>query len=193
MSELATAVEHLRAGELDHVDDLRQEVLAFCAANDDALLRANPVAHLTGSALVVDPTTWRFVVLHHRKLDRWLQPGGHADGQGDLAAVALREATEETGLVGLQVRTPAVDLDVHEVAPPGEPPHLHLDLRFVVVTPAGASRSAPPGNHESKDIRWVDDRALLALGPDPSLMRLVARGMAQLGRPRDTFGSPATQ
>lgn len=200
MRELAAAVEQLRAGDLAHVEAVRADVLAFCAANPDALLRANEVAHLTGSALVVDPATRRFVVLHHRKLERWLQPGGHADGEGDLAEVALREAREETGLEGLEVLRPAVDLDVHEVAPPGDPVHRHLDLRFVVLATPGASAAPPPGNHESRDIRWVDPHGLARLDPDASLVRLAARGLAlldrldaQLGRPRDTFGSPGTQ
>jgi 8-oxo-dGTP pyrophosphatase MutT (NUDIX family) len=196
VSQLDLAVAQLRAGDLAHVEAVRTDVLRFCAANPDALLRANEVAHLTGSALVVDPASRRFVVLHHRKLDRWLQPGGHADGDGDLAGVALREATEETGLDGLEVLRPAVDLDVHEVAPPGDPVHRHLDLRFVVLAPAGASDAAPPGNHESRAIRWVDDLDLDALGPDESLRRLAAVGLArlaQLGRPRDTLGSPGTQ
>ena len=66
---------------------------------------------------------------------RWLQPGGHADGERDLAAVALREAEEETGIAGLEVVTPAVDLDVHlfHAASGGEPDHLHLDVRYLVV------------------------------------------------------------
>jgi 8-oxo-dGTP pyrophosphatase MutT (NUDIX family) len=193
---LELAVEQLRAGDLAHVEAVRSEVLGFCAAHGDALLRTNEVAHLTGSALVVDPATGRFVVLHHRKLDRWLQPGGHADGEGDLAGVALREASEETALHDLQVLRPAIDLDVHEVAPPGDPVHRHLDLRFVVLAPAGASASPPPGNHESRAIRWVDVAELADLDPDESLVRLVGRGLAlvdQLGRPRDTLGSPGTQ
>ena len=195
-SELDLAVSHLRAGDLTHVEPVRAEVLGFCAAHPDALVRSNEIAHLTGSALVVDPDTGRFVVLHHRKLDRWLQPGGHADGEGDLAGVALREAREETGIDALEVRGPAVDLDGHEVAPPGEPVHRHLDLRFVVLAPAGASAAPPPGNHESRAIRWVDAEELAELDPDESLLRLVGRGLAlldQLGRPRDTLGSPGTQ
>jgi 8-oxo-dGTP pyrophosphatase MutT (NUDIX family) len=194
---LAEAVRHLREGDLAHVEATRDEVLAFCASHPDALVRANAEAHLTGSALVVDPADGRFVVLHHRKLDRWLQPGGHADGDGDLAAVALREATEETGLAGLRVQRPAVDLDVHVVAPPGEPAHRHLDLRFLVLAPAGAAAAGPPpGNHESHQVRWIAATDLDALGADESLRRLAARALAavdQLGRPRDTEGSPGTQ
>ena len=192
-SALSVAVGQLHAGDLAHVEDVRAEVLAFCARHPDALTRANAAAHLTGSALVVDPADGRFVVLHHRKLDRWLQPGGHADGDGDLARVALREASEETGLPGLAVRHPAVDLDVHLVEPPGEAAHRHLDLRFVVLAPRGAAAAgAPPGNDESRAVRWVAEDDLRALGADPSLRRLARRGLdalaaeGQLGRPFDT-------
>jgi 8-oxo-dGTP pyrophosphatase MutT (NUDIX family) len=192
MPGLATAVGQLRAGALHHVESTRTAVLEFCATHPDALLRSCAAAHLTSSALVVDPADGRFVVLHHRKLDRWLQPGGHADGDGDLAAVARREAAEETGLSGLVVRSPAVDLDVHQVAPPGEAPHRHLDLRFVVLAPAGtAAAGPPPGNHESHEVRWVDLDDLGALGVDPGIHRLARMGLAavsarQLGRPRET-------
>jgi 8-oxo-dGTP pyrophosphatase MutT (NUDIX family) len=190
---LAVAVRQIEEADVAHVEAMRQRVLAFCAANDDALTRGNTEAHLTGSALVVDPADGRFVVLHHRKLGRWLQPGGHADGDGDLAAVALREASEETGLADLVVRRPAVDLDIHRVAPPGEPAHLHLDLRFLVVAPAGAAASGPPpGNDESHEVRWVTRDDLDALEADESVERLAERALralaaeGQLGRPRET-------
>jgi len=77
--------------------------------------RTTSPGHLTGSALVVDADGERVMVMLHTKLKRWLQPGGHADGDHELAGVALREATEETGVHGLRVLVPAVDLDLHDV------------------------------------------------------------------------------
>ncbi|MBA2282682.1 MAG: NUDIX hydrolase [Acidimicrobiia bacterium] len=184
MTGLDRAVELVREGDLDHVPAFRDQVLAFCADHPDALLRTCEAAHLTGSALVVDPADGRFVLLHHRKVGRWLQPGGHADGDGDLAAVALKEAQEETGIDGLVVRLPAVDIDVHEFRAPGEPSHLHLDLRFVVAAPAGtAAAGSPPGNPESIAIRWVAEDELDQLDVDESTRRLVQRGLATLHRP----------
>lgn len=128
--------------------------------------------HLTGSALVVEEGSGEVLVLFHRKLQRWLQPGGHADGDTNLANVALREAIEETGIEGLRVVVPAIDLDVHAVDHGdslGE--HLHLDLRFLVLAPAG---SQPVGNHESEALRWVDPSGLAGLVDEVGILRLAA-------------------
>src|SRR5689334_13438796 len=131
----------------------RERILAFLDAHPDALDRSCIPGHLTGSAAVVDEERRRALLVLHRKLERWLQPGGHADGDGDLAAVALREATEETGIVGLRAEVPAIDLDVHEIpAVGGDPPHLHLDVRYLVVAPPEATAVR---NHESLALRWV--------------------------------------
>ena len=177
--DLADAAALLRAAELEGEgpERFRADVLAFVAAHADAALRSCPPGHLTGSALVVDASGTRTLLMLHRKLGRWFQPGGHADGDTNLAAVALKEATEETGIAGLRVVLPAVDLDVHRVEPPAEDPHLHLDLRFVVVAPRGAEEV---GNHESLALRWVDEVGLDALDPpvDESTRRLVRRGLA---------------
>lgn len=141
--------------------------------------RSTLPGHLTGSALVLDPVSSRVLLMLHSKLGRWLQPGGHADGNHDLAGVALREATEETGIDGLQVMVPAVDLDIHEIPARGdEPRHLHLDLRFVVVAPPDA---VPVANHESRELRWVPTGRVGDLSDEVGLVRLVERGVAAYG------------
>jgi 8-oxo-dGTP pyrophosphatase MutT (NUDIX family) len=160
-------------------DAERQRVLALLDEHGAALAdRTTTPGHLTGSALVVSADGERILVLLHTKLRRWLQPGGHADGDHELARVALREATEETGIAGLRVLLPAVDLDVHAVDHGdvlGE--HLHLDLRFVVVAPPGA---VAVGNHESQALRWVTRDELGALADEPGLVRLADAGLAAL-------------
>ena len=153
----------------------RARMAEFAAGHPDALHRSCAAGHFTGSALVVDAERRHVLVLFHTKLQRWLQPGGHTDGEANLAATALREATEETGIDGLRVVLPAVDLDIHEVRPPKEEPHLHLDVRYVVVAPPGARLQ---GNHESEALRWIDPTELEALGADEGLLRLCRRGLA---------------
>jgi 8-oxo-dGTP pyrophosphatase MutT (NUDIX family) len=160
-------------------EGLRDEMLAFAHAHPDALLRTCDAGHFTGSAMVVHPDGERVLLLLHTKAGLWLQPGGHADGQADLAAVALREATEETGTDGLVVHRPAIDLDIHVFRPRTGPPHTHLDVRYVVVSPSG---ELPPGNHESEAIRWVKFDELSDYGVDQGLIRLARRGLAVVAR-----------
>jgi len=156
---------------------VRAEMLRFVDEHPDALVRSCAEGHLTGSALVVDAAGERVLVLFHRKAQRWLQPGGHADGDANLAAVARREAEEETGIQGLAVAVVPIDLDIHRVAFPHEEPHLHLDVRFVVVAPEEAEIT---GNHESEELRWVTLDELDELGVDPGTCRLARRGLAAL-------------
>lgn len=155
---------------------VRREILEFCARHDDALHRTCVDGHLTGSALVVDPSRSASLLIHHAKLDRWLQPGGHADGDGDLGRVALREAAEETGLKGLSLVLPAIDLDIHEIpARADEPAHLHLDVRFLVLAPDG---SEPDHNHEALDARWVTTADASDYMENGELKRLFTKGLA---------------
>ncbi len=177
VDDLDAAIAQLRSAELTDPETVaaRDRVLAFCRRNQDALHRTCRRGHLTGSALVVDAAGRRTLLLHHAKLDRWLQPGGHADGDGNLAAVALREATEETGIVGLKVVTPAIDIDVHTIPERGdEPAHLHLDVRFLVLAPQDA---VIEHNDESFSARWAgpDDPAIAC---SAELSRVVDRALS---------------
>jgi 8-oxo-dGTP pyrophosphatase MutT (NUDIX family) len=178
-TDLDVARRHLAAAAIASDESLahRDDVAAFVDVHDDAAQRTNLEGHLTGSALVVDAAGERTLLMLHRKLGRWFQPGGHADGDTNLPAVALREAQEETGIEGLIVVVPAIDVDVHLVEPPREAPHLHLDTRYLVVAPAGAHEHA---NEESLALRWVTESELDTLEPpvDDSTRRLVQRGLS---------------
>lgn len=124
----------------------------FVTRHPDAARRELAVGHLTGSAWVVSADGRRVLLTHHRKLNRWLQPGGHADGDTDLAHVALREAEEETGLRDLSIEPAIFDLDQHPIPSRGdEAQHWHYDVRFVVR--AGGSEVFAVSN-ESHALEW---------------------------------------
>lgn len=177
IGDLDPACSQLRAAQLVGQDQerLRREVLDFCDRHDDALHRSCLEGHLTGSAMVVDPVAGASLLIHHAKLKRWLQPGGHADGDANLAHVAWREATEETGLTGLRVVVPAIDIDVHTIpARLGEPEHLHLDLRHLVLV--GDETDAVP-NHEVTAARWMLPDAPEIRAGGGELYRAVSRAI----------------
>lgn len=151
---------------------VRDRILAFLDAHpEDAHRRTCLEGHLTASALLVDPVGQRVLLLHHKKLGKWLQPGGHCDGDPDLAAVALRECQEESGISDLEIVPEIIDLDIHRIpARPSEPDHWHLDSRFLVIAKPDA---APIGNHETHAVRFFGVEEALEIAGDDSLRRLI--------------------
>lgn len=123
----------------EHSSQALQRYREFVGEAPDCCLRTHLAGHCTGSALIYDPEAVAVLLLFHPKLQRWLQPGGHADGDSDLLRVAHREAHEETGLAlellrPLSPRCP-LDLDIHEIPARGsEPTHFHYDLRWLLLT-----------------------------------------------------------
>ena len=109
-------------------------IVEFVAAHPNCFERRLAVGHITGSAWLLDATGTKALLTHHRKLGKWLQLGGHADGDSDVLAVALREATEESGLIDLRaVSDDIFDVDVHRIPAHGDTPaHDHYDIRFTV-------------------------------------------------------------
>jgi len=130
-------------------EQARREFSEFAAAHPDCCERTSSVGHFTGSAWLVSAQGDRVLLTHHRKLGRWLQLGGHADGDGDLGQVALREAEEESGLAGLSLIPQIFDLDRHSIPMRGlEARHWHYDVRFVVRALGGEQFVVGPESHE---------------------------------------------
>ena len=151
-------------------DIARKKILDFIQDHPDALHRSCVAGHLTGSAAVLDHTGERILVMLHKKLQIWLQPGGNADGDGLLSRVALREAVEETGIQELELFGPGIDCDVHVIPARGtDPEHLHLDTRYLIRAPEGSKFRK---NHESIELRWVTQKELLSLTEEESTLRL---------------------
>jgi 8-oxo-dGTP pyrophosphatase MutT (NUDIX family) len=174
-----------------------EAIRRFVAARAACFERSCLEGHVTGSAWVVSPDGARVLLVRHRKLAAWLQPGGHADGDPDPAAVALREAVEESGLASLrhfdwwsrawtlagvaggaggvhaQAAPQPFDLDVHQIPVNGAvPAHLHYDVRYLLLAdPAESPRSSP----ESDDVRWVARSELVAFSREPSLLRMAGK------------------
>ncbi len=142
----------------------------------DPFCRERLQGHFTGSAWLVSADGARVLLTHHRKLARWLQLGGHADGDHDLAQVALREAQEESGLPDLQLGSRAIyDLDRHWIPERGQVPgHWHYDVRYVVQ--AGADERFVV-SEESLELAWRPVAEIVA-EPDESMRRMAERWLA---------------
>jgi 8-oxo-dGTP pyrophosphatase MutT (NUDIX family) len=111
--------------------------------------------HITGSAWIVDESKKFVLLTHHAKLNRWLQPGGHADGVEDVIQVALREAVEETGLRSTKILNAdqMFDIDIHPIPARNEfPSHLHYDVRIMVQVSMAEKFTVTA---ESHDLEWV--------------------------------------
>jgi 8-oxo-dGTP pyrophosphatase MutT (NUDIX family) len=181
---LVRALLELAPADPEEAGD-RDQIVAFVRRHERPFDRAILEGHLTGSAITVSADGARVLLLHHRKLDRWLQPGGHGDlGETTGEQVALREALEESGIEGLALHPRAprpLDVDVHDIPARGsEPAHQHLDLRYLVVAPASARLR--PELAELNEIRWVAWDETEPLGPDHGLRRALGKARALVGR-----------
>ncbi|WIM97361.1 NUDIX hydrolase [Actinoplanes oblitus] len=160
----------------------RKRTLGLLADGPDAMTRAHRAGHVTASALVVDDAG-RVLLCLHGRLGMWMQLGGHCEpGDETLAAAALREATEESGIDGLVLDPEPLDIDIHEVrcgAADGAPaePSVHYDVRFLLRAPAGAVERI---SDESADLAWFAPDAL----PSP----LAAGVVQQIGPARSRLG-----
>lgn len=128
--------------------------------------------HITGSAWIIDDQKKFTLLTHHAKLNRWLQPGGHADGDEDIIRVALREAEEETGLKKFTLLNPSIfDLDIHVIPKRNDfPEHLHFDIRIMLFASKEENFLV---SEESHDLAWVPlDKLSQRTGNNASIVRM---------------------
>ena len=158
----------------DHEREALERLLEFVEREPRCFDRTLVTGHVTASAWIVSRDRSQVLLTHHRKLDFWVQLGGHCDGDPDVRAVALREANEESGLVDLRIVDEALfDVDVHRIpARRDEPPHFHYDARFLIEADSLRPLTVSP---ESKALAWVKLDALSAVSREPSLTRMAEK------------------
>lgn len=131
-----------------------QRVADLIAHGSDPFGRDPHTDHITASAFVYSPRRETMLLTHHRKLNRWLQLGGHCDGIADPFAAAHREAIEESGLTDISPLSQSiVDIDIHTIPARGnDPAHQHFDLRYAFVADPDTPLVITA---ESNDLRWI--------------------------------------
>ncbi|MFK7914023.1 MAG: NUDIX hydrolase [Pseudomonadales bacterium] len=150
-----------------------ERILSVVQAHERCFERDCWAGHITGSAWVLNQAGTHALLTHHKKLERWLQLGGHSDGDSDTRAVAMREAREESGLPLAFVSERVFDIDVHEIPARGsEPAHDHLDLRFLLQT-VGSDDFVV--SEESHDLAWVPLQQMQDYTREESVLRLVRK------------------
>lgn len=154
---------------------LREAFLGLLAARADATRRSCVPGHITASSVVLTSDRTRVLLTLHPRIGRWVQLGGHCEPEDDtIAAAALREATEESGIPGLTVDPSPVHLDVHPLTCSLGVPTRHFDIRFLAIAPQGA---VPAISAESDDLRfWPVDQ--LPTGCDEGVRAALAAALA---------------
>ncbi len=152
----------------------------FLSSGENHFDRSRLDGHVTGSAWALDKSKEYALLTHHLKLDKWLQLGGHCDGNKDVLSVALTEVREESGLKSIRAVTNAVfDIDVHRIpASKNVPAHFHYDVRFLLE--ADKKETIKKQDLESKDVRWVKLQDIETLAPYESVMRMVRKTLTIL-------------
>lgn len=155
------------------------EIINFIESTPNCFDRSHLKGHVTGSAWLLNPDGTKVLLTHHKKLNRWLQFGGHSDGESNTWNVALREATEESGIQKIQfVSSDIFDVDIHTIPEnpkKNEPEHKHYDIRFLLRAPTEEFTMSD----ESNSLKWVTFQELSAMAErkeiSPSMERMMKK------------------
>jgi 8-oxo-dGTP pyrophosphatase MutT (NUDIX family) len=172
--------------ETDVVDRIRDLI----ESHPDCFERTCRPGHITGSAWIVSADRRRCLLAHHRKLDCWLQLGGHADGQAEVEQVALREAREESGMRGFDLvcvdgSLVPLDVDVHQIPARWhddgrqlEDDHEHHDVRFLLIAHPGQEIQV---SEESHDLAWFPPDEVPQKTNEESVLRMLRKALELIG------------
>ncbi|WP_127132664.1 NUDIX hydrolase [Pseudoflavitalea rhizosphaerae] len=155
-------------------NEMLQDTINFIRQHPDCFERGLLIGHVTGSAWILNKEGTHTLMLHHKKLDKWFQPGGHCDGDPNVMAVAAKEAFEETGIDVHPLSAAVFDVD-HHVIPErnGVPEHIHYDIRFLFQ--ADKTADELPSNPEANAVRWIPLEKVEEYNDTPSILRLVKK------------------
>ena len=133
----------------------KEKMIELITTCDDCFLRSCRVGHFTSSAFLLNKNMTHVCLMHHAKLDKWLQLGGHCDGDYNILNVAIKEAQEESGILKIKPLINGIfDLDIHLIPVRlNEEAHYHFDIRFLLHT---YDDDTLIKNHESKELKWVE-------------------------------------
>ncbi len=150
--------------------------IAFVTQHSDCFERSLKKGHVTGSGWVIDAQREQALMMHHRKLDKWFQPGGHCDGDSDVIRVAKKEVEEETGLAGELVFDSIFDIDMHTIPDSSKDvAHLHYDIRFLFVADPQQPLLI---NQESHALKWIKLSEIDKYNDSESILRMVRKTIA---------------
>ena len=168
-------LEKLKAFEPNSVQDLAvvEKFRHFVVNNEKCFERSLESGHVTGSAWLVDPSGERVLLTHHKKLNKWMQLGGHSDGEANSLDVAIKEAREESGIEDIEPLSQEIfDIDIHKIpATASEPEHYHYDVRYILQ----ARHDQFEVSDESHDLRWVHFDEMESMELEPSVMKMAKR------------------
>jgi len=155
-----------------HEKEMVGKVISLIENTPDCFHNNSFPAHMTASAWIIDNSSTHLLFTHHRKLNKWLQLGGHADGEENLVNAATREAMEESGLKSVRLAAPGIfDVDIHEIPARKEvPAHYHYDVRYLFK----ADKDEPlVVSDESHDLKWLDINEVAQYNSDKSILRML--------------------
>lgn len=152
-------------------EQAKEVMLTFINQYENCFERTLEIGHITASCWLLNKEHTQALLMHHKKLNRWLQLGGHCDGDSDVLRVALKEAQEESGIIGIEpIHDSIFDLDIHLIPETKkEKAHYHYDVRFLLHV---VSDEQIMKNEESNDLRWIDKNRSLIPTDEPTIHRL---------------------
>ena len=134
----------------------KEQILEFIKEHPECFERSCELGHITASCFLLDYTQTKALLMHHAKLDIWVQPGGHCDGDSDVLSVAIKEAQEESGIENIiAISNEIYDIDIHLIpSNKKEKAHYHYDIRFLLKVDSKDCKVVK--NRESKSLKWFD-------------------------------------